>query len=70
MKKRQGFTMVELFLMAAVFGVGGWIWNAAKLSSCDFELPYRCEVIHGIGMVVPPLSIVTVWFDDDVAKHK
>ena len=42
-----------------------WIWNAVKLFSCDFESPYRCEVIHGIGVAVPPLSIVAAWFDDD-----
>lgn len=45
-----------------------WIVNAWKLSDCDFESNYRCEIIHGVGRVVPPLSIVTVWFDDDVVE--
>lgn len=42
-----------------------WIWNAVKFASCDFEGNYKCEAIHGVGVFVPPLSFVTVWFDDD-----
>ena len=41
-----------------------WVVNAYKLSNCDFEANYRCEVIHVIGLF-GPLSWVTVWFDDD-----
>lgn len=68
MKKQRGFTLVELGLALVVVVAGGaWIWNVVKLTSCDFESNYRCEVIHGAGLVVPPLSIVTVWFGDDGA---
>ena len=42
-----------------------WGWNVKKLASCDFKSDYKCEVIHLLGTVVPPLSIGTVWFDDD-----
>lgn len=66
MKKQKGFTVVELLvLIVLVFCIGGWVWNAVKLASCDFESNYKCELLHGTGLVVPPLSIVTVWFDDD-----
>lgn len=66
MKKQRGFTLIELLLvLVVVVGGGSWIWNAVKLTSCDFESNYRCELIHGAGLVVPPLSIVTVWFGDD-----
>ena len=44
-----------------------WMWNAVKFASCDFEANYRCEAIHGVGVIVAPLSVVTVWFDDDGA---
>lgn len=44
-----------------------WVWNVVKLVSCDFESNYRCEVIHGIGVVVPQAAFITVWFSDDGA---
>ncbi len=50
-----------LLLMLLIF----WLWNIVKFASCDFESNYRCEVIHGVGIVVPPTSIITVWFDTD-----
>lgn len=68
MKKQRGFTLNELLVvLVAMFVIGGWVWNAVKLTSCDFESNYKCEFIHGAGLVVPPLSIVTVWFGDDGA---
>ena len=68
MKKQCGFTLVELLVVLVVVGgCGSWIWNAVKLTSCDFESNYRCELIHGAGLVVPPMSIATVWFGDDGA---
>jgi len=42
-----------------------WIWNAAKFAGCDFESNYKCEIIHGAGIVVPPAAWITVWFDSD-----
>lgn len=39
-----------------------WLTNAVKLVNCDFDAPYKEEIIHTIGLVVPPASIVTVWF--------
>lgn len=42
-----------------------YIYNGYKLAGCDFESSYKCEVIHGIGVVIPPAAFVTAWFDDD-----
>ena len=42
-----------------------WVINAKKLFYCDFEYNYKCEVIHGAGLLIPPMSIITVWLDDD-----
>lgn len=54
----------------ALFAVTFWIiilsaWgcNAYKLTNCDFEKPYKGEVIHAIGLI-PILSIFTVWSEE------
>lgn len=41
---------------------GSWAGNIYKLASCDFEAPYKSEIIHTIGLL-PGVSLVTVWFD-------
>ena len=38
-----------------------WIVNLVKLLRCDFDAPYREEIIHAIGLVVAPASIITCW---------
>ena len=42
-----------------------WVFNVVKFVECDFESQgnHTCEIIHGIGAVVPPASWITVWFD-------
>lgn len=59
------FKTVLVIQLALLILVGGsWIGNLVKLTDCDFEANYRCEVVHGIG-VIPPAAVVTVWFDSD-----
>ena len=52
-------------LMQAVF-VGlvltGYVMNIYKFTQCDFKASYKCEVMHGIGMVTP-LGPVFGYFD-------
>lgn len=38
-----------------------WVINLVQLVSCDFEGPWREEIIHLIGLIIAPASIVTVW---------
>lgn len=52
-----------LVLILMIIGIC-WVKNLKRLSDCDFNAPYRCEVIHGLG-VVPMFSVATVWFDSD-----
>jgi hypothetical protein len=42
--------------------VAAWFINLFKLFACDFDSPYKDEVIHFIGLFVPPASIITAWF--------
>lgn len=66
MKKQNGLTIIELIIaIFIVILIISWPWNAIKLFSCDFKSDYKCEVIHGIGLAMPPLSIVTVLYKDD-----
>lgn len=52
------------FLILILFVLGTWVTNLAKLNDCDFISPYRCEVVHGLGLF-GPIALVTVWFETD-----
>jgi len=53
-----------LATLLTVLGVAFlWFWNVYKFVECDFEAPYKCEVLHFVGIVIPPVSIATVWYD-------
>ena len=68
MKSDNIYASIGLIVFVMIFvGIVSWVWNGIKLTSCDFESDYKCEAIHGIGLFVPPASIITVWFADDEA---
>lgn len=54
-------TLVGALILGSILA---WPMNAYRLTLCDFEAPYKCEVIHTIGVVVPPAAVVTVWFGE------
>lgn len=61
----RGFTLIELLLVMLVVVVGfSWVGNLIKLTDCDFEAPYRCEVLHGVGLV-PVIAPFTVFVGTD-----
>ena len=53
--------VVFMFVVVLVVGAG-WVKNVIKLANCDFEAPYKAEVIHVVGLV-PPIGMVTGWLD-------
>jgi len=66
MIKQKGSAVFGLIiLIVIVFGFGAWVINVVKLLNCDFESDYKCEFVHGVGLIVAPTSVVTVWFDSD-----
>jgi hypothetical protein len=50
-----------VLLVVAVFAMA-WIINIAKFFNCDFDAPYKEEVIHFLGIIIAPGSIITAWF--------
>lgn len=52
-------------LLILIIAAIPYVWNGYKFINCDFKSDYKCEVIHGAGVFVPPASWITVWFDGD-----
>lgn len=53
-----------LFVYILIIGIvgTGWVKNIIKLSNCDFQAPYKAEVIYGIG-IIPVVGAITGWLD-------
>ncbi len=63
----KGFTLIQILLciqIVLVLVIGSaWCVNIYKLTQCDFQAPYKGEVMHGVG-ILGPTALVTVWFND------
>ena len=57
----MGKLLAFYLIIILVVGVG-WVKNIIKLADCDFQAPYKCEVIHTVGLI-PPVGMVTGWLD-------
>lgn len=64
MKNQKGYATIVSLVILIIFVVGfvGWVKNIIKLSNCDFEKPYKAEIIHSVGLV-PVVGAVTGWLD-------
>lgn len=51
--------------MMIVLTVACWLGNTTKFVACDFESPLNCEIVHGVGLIMPPASIITIFYDTD-----
>jgi len=40
-----------------------------KLTKCDFEAPYKEEILYGVG-IVPPFGVVIAFMDVEDVKYK
>ena len=61
-------TYIATSIGVAILFFALYAFNGVKFFNCNFESDYKCEVIHGIGLAIPPAAWVTVWFDDDAKK--
>lgn len=50
----------QLFIW--IFFIVCWVWNLIKFIKCDFAPIDKHEIIHGLGVFLPPSSVITVWF--------
>jgi len=61
-----GFALFVLVFFQAILPIcslTAWCVNFFKLTQCDFQAPYKGEVIHAVG-IIPPFALVTVWFSE------
>ena len=56
-------TMIFLGIVFFVLLLTPYLVNGYKFTECDFEPNYKCEALHGVGVVVPPASYVTMWLN-------
>ena len=56
---KAGCIMYLIFLALYIWS---WVSNLLQFIDCDFNAPYKEEIIHGIGVFVPAASFFTVWF--------
>lgn len=54
--------MLALYFLVPVYMGLSWVINLIQFFKLDFNEPYKDEIIKLIGVVVPPLNSVTVWF--------
>ena len=60
-------TWRDVFIVCIFYILGAWIVNINKFSQCDFESPYKCEMVHAIGLV-PIAATITAWFSFEEGK--
>ena len=69
MKKQKGYTIIELLMVLwfifLLCCIPAWIGCIYKLiGSDDFKAPYKAEVMHGVGVVMPITAPFVVWVND------
>lgn len=56
-----GIAFAVVVTLAAAFG---WGKNIVELvTECDFQAPYKCEVVRGAGIPIWPLGSVMGYID-------
>ena len=66
MRTQKGNTYVGFAaIIVIVLAVSGWVMNLVGFIRCDFEAPYRCEVVRGVGIFIPPVGAVAGWVSID-----
>ncbi len=61
---------VVMVYVVIILAIGaGWVKNIVKLSECDFEAPYKAEILRSIG-IIPPIGAIMGYMDIEDSKKK
>lgn len=60
--ENSGLGSIFVTILPYVYLTVSWFVNAYQFFCLDFEPSYRDEIIKALGLFIPPLSDVTVWF--------
>jgi hypothetical protein len=58
----NGFVAIVYIFIMVVF-ITGYVKNIVKFVQSDFDAPYKSEVIHGAGIIAPPLGVIFGYCD-------
>ena len=58
-RPHRSFGLLTVIVM--IYGIGSYLVNIYYLTKCDFDPKgsWRGEVIHALGVVLPPAAMVT-----------
>ena len=59
---KETFIFYIIYIVLVLYGAVAYIANLIQLFNCDFEGPWKEEIIHLMGALLPPISMITVWF--------
>lgn len=62
-KEFAGLSFFLVIALLVILVITGWFRNIYKLTQCDFEAPYKAEVVHSVGTVIPVVGAVAGWLD-------
>lgn len=51
-------SILIIYCIILFLGFGGWAANAIKFAKCDFQAPYKTEIIRAIGIPIAPLGAI------------
>jgi hypothetical protein len=59
-----------VMVMLGLCSLFGWGLNIYKFASCDFESPYKAEIVRGIGIPFAPMGAVVGYFHIEDGSKK
>lgn len=57
---KTSITLGLIWLLFILYNIVTWIINLIKFIGCDFDAPYKEEILHGLGLFTP-IYWVTAW---------